>query len=149
MNIFSFLRKKKVFFSAADNQQIVEAIRQAERETSGEIRIYVESENPYMDAIERAKEIFFDLKMEHTQERNAVLLYIAMDHRELALFADEGIYNRAGAVYWDNAVKNMIALFAKDNINDGIELCIRQIGETLREKFPYEASTDKNELSDH
>ncbi len=142
------LFKKREFFSAADKAQIVEAIRMAEKETSGEIRIYVESKNSYVDAIDRAAEIFFKLKMQETVERNAVLLYIAMDHHELALFADEGIYKKAGAEYWNNAVKNMLVQFTKDNISNGIEQCIRQIGETLKEKFPYSATDDKNELPD-
>ena len=142
------LFKKREFFSAADKAQIVEAIRMAEKETSGEIRIYVESKNSYVDAIDRAAEIFFKLKMQETVERNAVLLYIAMDHHELALFADEGIYKKAGAEYWNNAVKNMLVQFTKDNISNGIEQCIRQIGETLKEEFPYSATDDKNELPD-
>ena len=96
MGIFSFFKKRE-FFSAQDKEQIIEAIRKAEKETSGEIRIYVEGKNPFMDAIDRAAEIFFKLKMQETDHRNAVLLYIAMDHHELALFADEGIYQKAGA----------------------------------------------------
>jgi len=142
------LFKKKEFFSAQDKEQIVEAIRKAEKETSGEIRIYVESKNAYVDAIDRAAEVFFKLKMQNTDHRNAVLLYIAMDHHELALFADEGIYQKAGAAYWDNAVKNMIAQFTKENISNGIVQCVKQIGETLKEKFPYIPSEDKNELPD-
>lgn len=147
MGIFSFF-KKRAFFSAADNAQIVEAIRLAEKQTSGEIRIYVESKNSYVDAIDRAAEVFFKLKMQKTEHRNAVLFYIAMDHKELAIFADEGIYQQAGADYWNNAVKMMISKFSKENISDGIEECVRMIGETLKEKFPYDAVTDKNELPD-
>ncbi len=142
------LFKKKEFFSAEEKAQIVEAIRMAEKETSGEIRIYVESKNPFVDAIDRATEIFFKLKMQNTDHRNAVLLYIAMDHQELALFADEGIYQKAGAEYWNAAVKNMIAQFTKENISNGIEQCVKQIGETLKEKFPYSPTEDKNELPD-
>ena len=142
------LFKRREFFSAADKTQIVEAIRKAEKETSGEIRIYVESKNPFMDAIDRAAEIFFKLKMHETDHRNAVLLYIAMDHHELALFADEGIYQKAGKEYWDNAVKNMLSQFTKENISNGIEQCIAQIGQTLKEKFPYIPTEDKNELPD-
>lgn len=142
------LFKKREFFTPADKAQIVEAIRLAEKETSGEIRIYVEGKNTYVDAIDRASEIFFKLKMQETLHRNAVLLYIAMDHHQLALFADEGIYQKAGAAYWDAAVKNMISQFTKDNISNGIEQCIKQIGETLKEKFPYIPTEDKNELPD-
>ena len=145
--MFSFFKKRE-FFSAEDKEQIVQAIRMAEKETSGEIRIYVESKNPFMDAIDRAAEIFFKLKMQETDHRNAVLLYIAMDDHELALFADEGIYQKAGAAYWDTAVKNMLSQFTKENISNGIEQCIAQIGQTLKEKFPYIPTEDKNELPD-
>ena len=147
MGIFPFFKKKE-FFSAADKEQIVACIRMAEKETSGEIRIFVESKNPFMDPVDRAAEIFFKLKMQKTEHRNAVLLYVAMDHQELALFADEGIYQKAGAAYWNNAVKNMTTHFTKDNISNGIEQCVRQIGQTLKEKFPYSPEDDKNELPD-
>lgn len=142
------LFKKKEFFSAKDKEQIVEAIRMAEKETSGEVRIYVESKNAFVDPVDRAAEVFFKLKMQDTEHRNAVLLYIAMKDKQLALFADEGIYQKAGKAYWDEAVKNMLAQFTKDNISNGIEQCVRQIGETLKEKFPYIPTEDKNELPD-
>lgn len=147
MGIFSFF-KKRAFFSDADKAQIIHAIRVAEKETSGEIRIYVESKNAYVDAIDRAAEVFFKLKMQKTDHRNAVLLYIAMDHHELALFADEGIYQKVGSEYWNVAVKKMLSEFTKDNISNGIEQCILQVGQTLKEKFPYIATEDKNELPD-
>ena len=148
MGIFSFLHKPKEFFSAKDKEQIVQAIRNAERETSGEIRVYVESRNPLVNVMERAAEIFFNLKMQQTDDRNAVLLYIAIKDKELALFGDEGIYKRVGAEYWNNEVKNMISQFSKDNISNGIEQCIQHIGQTLKEKFPYNTTTDRNELPD-
>lgn len=148
MGIFSFFSKPKSFFSAKDNEQIVQAIRNAERETSGEIRIYVESRNPFVDVMDRAAEIFFQLKMDKTDDRNAVLLYIAIKDKELALFGDEGIYKKVGAEYWNAEVKNMIAQFSSENISNGIEQCIQHIGQTLKEKFPYNSDTDKNELPD-
>ena len=148
MGIFSFLHKPKEFFSAKDKEQIVQAIRNAERETSGEIRVYIESRNPLVNVMERAAEIFFNLKMQQTDDRNAVLLYIAIKDKELALFGDEGIYKRVGAEYWNNEVKNMISQFSKDNISNGIEQCIQHIGQTLKEKFPYNTTTDRNELPD-
>ena len=100
MGILSFLHKPKEFFSAEDKEQIVQAIRNAERETSGEVRIYVESRNPMVNVMDRAAEIFFKLKMQNTDDRNAVLLYIAMKDRELALFGDEGIYRKTGVGFW-------------------------------------------------
>lgn len=147
MGLFPFFRKKE-FFSVADKAQIVDAIRAAEKETSGEVRVYVESKNPFVDPIDRAAQIFYKLKMQETDHRNAVLLYIAMDHKELALFADEGIYQKTGEEYWNNAVKRMISQFTRDNISNGIEQCVKQIGQTLKEKFPYIPTEDKNELPD-
>ncbi|MEO6671509.1 MAG: TPM domain-containing protein [Ferruginibacter sp.] len=148
MGILSIFQKKKQFFPAAEQAQIVKAIQAAERTTSGEIRVFVESKNPFMNPLDRASEIFFKLKMEKTDNRNAVLLYIAMDSHELALFADQGIYEKVGAKYWDDAVQKMLSHFVKDDIANGIEQCIMQIGATLTEKFPYMGTADKNELPD-
>ena len=148
MGIFSFLKKKTTFFTAEEQALIVKAIQASEKTTSGEIRIFVESKNPFVDPLDRASEIFFKLKMQNTVHRNAVLLYIAMDSHELALFADQGIYEKVGAAYWDNAVKNMLAEFQRDHITKGIEDCVRMIGATLTEKFPYISTEDKNELPD-
>ena len=140
--------KKKEFFSAKEKEQITEAVRMAEKETSGEIRVYVESKNALVDPVERAKEVFLQLKMQETTHRNAVLLYIAMDHREVALFADDGIYKEVGKEFWEHAVKEMIMHFRENNLSHGIEHCIKKIGQTLKEKFPYDESTNKNELPD-
>jgi uncharacterized membrane protein len=148
VKLFSFFKKKRQFFSAEDNKQIVDCIRIAEKETSGEIRVFVESKNAFVDVLDRAKEIFFDLKMDKTDDRNAVLLYVALDDKEVALFADEGIYKRVGYAYWDAAVKNMLQYFTSDNISNGIEKCVLQIGETLKKEFPFDADTDRNELPD-
>jgi len=142
------LFKKKEFFSAAQKERIVAAIRDMERRTSGEIRIYVESKNPLLDPIDRAAQVFFKLKMQETEERNAVLLYIATKHKELALFADEGIYKATGQDYWNNAVKDMIARFDGNDICEGVVQCVKQVGHTLCEKFPYDSTEDRNELPD-
>ena len=79
------LFKKKEFFSAPQKERIVAAIHEMEQQTSGEIRVYVESKNPMVDPLERAAQVFHNLQMEKTGARNAVLLYIATRHRELAV----------------------------------------------------------------
>ena len=147
MAIFSFF-KKKAFFSDHQKHQIEDTIRKAEKKTSAEIRVFVESHNYLVDPLERAKEVFLLLNMDKTAKRNAVLIYIAIKHRELALFADEGIYNLVGKDFWNHAVQEMIKHFKSDNIVKGIENCIEQIGQTLKDKFPYDAGTDENELPD-
>ena len=139
--------KKREFFTPKQQQQMVDAIRNAEKNTSGEVRVFIESKCKYVDPVERAKEIFFSLKMENTKDRNAVLLYLALDDHQLALFADEGIYQRLGAEYWNVEVKKIISAFTKDNYTGGICLVVEDIGDALTAEFPY-ASDDKNELPD-
>ena len=140
--------KKKTFFTDAEKQRVVEAIRSAEQRTSGEVRVYVESRNAYMDPMDRAAEIFYNLKMDKTDDRNAVLLYIAVNDKQLALFGDEGIYKATGAEYWNNAVRNMLMEIKAHDIIGGMVHCIATVGEALSEKFPYNKLEDKNELPD-
>jgi uncharacterized membrane protein len=147
MSIFP-LFKKAEYFTAEEKLRIVDAIRAAEQQTSGEVRVYIESKNAYVDPMDRAAEVFYDLKMDKTDNRNAVLLYIAMKDKQLALFGDEGIYNATGATYWNDAVKEMIANISAQHITEGIVNCIHNIGQTLKEKFPFDRVTDKNELPD-
>ncbi|MBU3714075.1 MAG: TPM domain-containing protein [Ferruginibacter sp.] len=145
--MFTF-RKKKSFFNKEENEKIISAIRDAEKNTSGEIRLFVESKNAYMNPIDRAAEIFFNLEMQKTQQRNGVLIYIAIKSRELAIFADEGIHQMLGTTYWKVSVANMIEEFKQNHISDGIIKSILSIGKTLAEKFPYDGAEDKNELPD-
>lgn len=145
--MFSF-GKKRIFFNEEDRKLIVEAIRQAEQRTSGEIRVYVESRCKYVDAIDRAVEIFYHLKMDKTDDRNAVLLYLAMKDRQLAVFGDEGIHQRLGQEYWDKVIQKLIADFNKNNFALGIRQSVATIGEALHDHFPFDKDTDKNELPD-
>jgi uncharacterized membrane protein len=86
--------------------------------------------------------------MDKTDDRNAVLLYVAMKDKQLVLFGDEGIYNATGPDFWNNAVKEMISNFTKEDVVGGIIQCILAVGKTLHEKFPYNKDEDKNELPD-
>jgi uncharacterized membrane protein len=141
-------QKSKALLSEEDNRLIVKAIRHAEKRTSGEVRVFVESKCRFMDAIDRAAELFFSLKMENTEDRNAVLVYVAIKDKQLAVFADEGIYKRTGPDYWNNVVKEMLSTFNKEDYGKGIADCVIQIGEALTSHFPYDSDTDKNELPD-
>ena len=143
-----FLFKKKEFFTDEDKQLIVEAVQNAERRTSGEIRVFVEHRCRYVNAIDRAIEIFENLQMHKTQLRNAVLVYVAIKDRQLAVFGDEGIHNKVGNEYWANEVVKMIHAFNRENIAQGIAQCVKNIGEALCTHFPYDKDTDKNELPD-
>ena len=147
MSLFSFF-KKKDFFTEEEKLQIVEAVRKAERSTSGEVRVFVENRCSYMDAIDRAKEIFAELKMNETADRNAVLVYIALKDKQLAVFGDEGIHSKLGNDYWNAEVKKMLGNFNRENYAEGIKEVVTDIGEALTQLFPYNNDTDKNELPD-
>ena len=86
--------------------------------------------------------------MHETANRNGVLVYVAMVHKELAVFADEGIYNKAGQQFWNNAVHTMMSEFKKDNYAEGLAEVITKTGQLLKYHFPYDVATDKNELPD-
>jgi uncharacterized membrane protein len=147
--MLSFLKpKQQKFFSADEEEKILSAIRTAEKETSGEVRLFIENKCRFVDPLDRAAEIFLQLKMNETANRNAVLVYVAKKHRQLAVFADEGIYKKAGAAFWDNAVLLMLKEFKNENYAEGLIEVIQKIGQSLKTHFPYDASTDKNELPD-
>jgi uncharacterized membrane protein len=140
--------KKKPFFTADEQQQIVDAVRAAEIQTSGEIRVYVESRCRYVNPLDRAAEVFSGLKMENTEARNAALVYVALKDRQLALYGDKGIHEKVGDVFWNENVKAMLSHFNKKNYVDGLVRIVNEIGEALRNHFPYNKDTDKNELPD-
>lgn len=126
----------------------MEAVRWAEQRTSGEVRVFVESRCKYVNALDQAVEIFAELKMDQTQDRNAVLVYIAIKDRQLAVFGDEGIHQKVGNEYWTREVAAMISAFNHEHIADGIRNCVLHIGEALHAYFPYDKDIDKNELPD-
>jgi len=147
--MFSLFKKKAVdYFSAEQKEQIVEAIRAAELKTSGEVRIYIESHCTYIDPLRRAKELFESLNMHQTEARNAVLVYVAMKDKQLAVFGDEGIHQKVGDAFWNTEVKKMLSHFNQQNYATGIANIIQEIGTALQTHFPYNALTDKNELPD-
>lgn len=141
-------QKQKEFFTEEEKARLVSAIQQAEQRTSGEIRIFVESRCRFVDPVDRAKEIFLQLQMAKTQERNATLIYIAFDDHQLAVLGDEGIHQKVGQAYWEGEVTKMISEFKSEHIVEGISQVVYDIGEALQQHFPFERSTDKNELPD-
>ena len=143
-----FGKKQKEYFTQAEKDAIVAAIQKAEQRTSGEIRIYVESNCELVNPVHRAKEIFYQLKMDQTASRNGVLLYLAMEDHQLAVFGDEGIHQKVGHAFWLKEVEMMISEFKEKHFIEGICHIIEDIGEALLTHFPYDGTTDKNELPD-
>lgn len=143
-----FPSRIKHFFSPEENQHIVSAIREAERLTSGEIRVYIESHCRFVDPVDRAIELFYGLKMEKTEQRNGVILYIAIKDHQLAIYGDEGIHQKVGKAFWNKVVQHILSEFNATHYGDGIAHILKEIGEVLHEHFPYHSDTDRNELPD-
>jgi uncharacterized membrane protein len=140
--------KRKEFFSPDEQERIVNAIRLAEQQTSGEIRVYTESRCRFVDPLDRAAEVFWGLKMDMTKDRNGVLVYIAMKDRQFAILADQGIHEKVGQAFWNAEVSVMKKHFSNALPADAIEAVISDVGQALRTHFPYDRATDKNELPD-
>lgn len=145
---FNPFAKRKEFFSPNEQERIVNAIRLAEQQTSGEIRVYTESRCRFVDPLDRAAEVFWGLKMDMTKDRNGVLVYIAMKDRQFAILADQGIHEKVGQTFWNEEVSVMKKHFSNALPADAIEAVITDVGQALRTHFPYDRSTDKNELPD-
>lgn len=141
-------RKKKDFFAVDDKQRVIEAIRVAEQKTSGEIRIFVESRCRFVDPLDRAAELFWSLQMDRTKDHNAVLIYLAWKDHQVAIYADKGIHEKMGEIFWRKEVIAMTTHFQENHYADALVEVIKDIGEALYIHFPYVREIDKNELPD-
>lgn len=140
--------KSNSFFSSTENARIIQAIREAEQRTSGEIRIYIENRCRFVDPLDRAAEIFWGLKMDHTVYRNSVLLYVAIKDHQFAIFADEGIHEKLSSEFWQKEVNVMSRHFRENHYLEALLRVIADMGEVLHQKFPFDSASDKNELPD-
>jgi uncharacterized membrane protein len=140
--------KLKSLFSVNESTRIVDAIRNAEQQTSGEVRVFIESRCRFVDPLDRAAEIFWSLKMDQTVYRNAVLLYVAVKDHQFAIFADAGIHQKLGDDFWQKEVNLMSRHFRENHYLDAILLVINELGQALHSHFPYDPNADKNELPD-
>lgn len=147
MSILPFSRKKE-FFSFDEKESILQAIRNAEQKTSGEVRVYVESHCRFVDPLDRAAEIFWGLKMDMTQDRNGVLVYVAMRDHQFAVLADQGIHEKVGQEFWNKEVALMTQHFKAAHPAEAIVQVVNDVGAALHTHFPYDRDTDKNELPD-
>lgn len=136
----------KTFFNDGEKSIIVDAIRQAESQTSGEIRVHVEN-FCFGNEVKRAQKVFDKLGMSATKERNGVLVYIAVGHRKIAIVGDKGIHEKLGDAYWQELVQSLIAQFRAGKKAEGLAASIMECGRQLSRFFPR-LHDDTNELSD-
>lgn len=140
------MSKVEDFLTASQEQEIIEAIRLAEQNTSGEIRVHLETTSE-KEPIERAKEVFYYLKMDATEQQNGVLFYVAVDDKKFSILGDKGIDNVVPDNFWEGVKNLVINEFKKGNYSQGLKLGILETGVKLKQYFPYQKN-DKNELPD-
>lgn len=135
----------KLFFTQQEQDELIGAIKSAELNTSGEIRVHVEP-SCTINPEERAKLVFTQLGMHSTEKQNGVLIYLAYESKVFAIIGDKGIHEKVGFTFWDVERDTMKNYFSKSEYLKGLVLVIGDIGMKLKEFFPYQ-SDDTNELS--
>jgi uncharacterized membrane protein len=139
------MSKVEDFLKPEEEQAVVEAIRIAEKNTSGEIRVHLEKKTskPHYD---RALEVFNELKMHETQLKNGVLIYVAVKDKNFVICGDKGINDVVAINFWDSTKDIMATHFKNGNFKQGLIDGIMMAGEQLKKHFPHQEN-DTNELS--
>ena len=133
-------------FDESARLQILAEIKEAEKNTSGEIRLFIEDDCGE-NVLDRAAFIFKELEMHKTKERNGVLFYLATDSRQFAILGDQGIHSKVEKDFWHTIKHEMQNYFTEGDFLKGLTNGIKISGEALKKYFPYHKN-DKNELSD-
>jgi len=139
------LDKVEAFLTTSEEQEVIEAIRIAELNTSGEIRVHIEKTSKG-DATNRSLEVFYMLKMDNTKLQHAVLIYVAVEEKTFVIYGDKGINDVVSKNFWDSTKDIMQSHFKTGNFKQGLVDGIIKSGEQLKKFFPYNAS-DTNELT--
>jgi uncharacterized membrane protein len=139
------MSKVEDFLTATEEQEIVEAIRLAEKNTSGEIRVHIEKTTS-IAAFDRALEVFHLLKMDNTKLQNGVLIYVAVNDHSFVICGDKGIDAVVPDDFWDSTRDAMQQQFRDGNFKQGLIDGIKRAGQKLQHYFPWE-DDDTDELS--
>ena len=140
--------RTKEFLSQLDHDRIVGAIKAAEANTSGQIRVYVQRGKLETDPVIAAQEQFQKLGMQATRERNGVLIFVAPRARKFAVIGDEGVHRECGDEFWQRLVERMRVHFRNENFTDALVEAIEETGKLLARHFP-KTSASTNELPDN
>ncbi len=133
------------FLSEEEEQEIIQAILKAEENTSGEIRVHIEP-HTRIDHFERAKAVFYMLKMDNTKDANGVLIYVAVNDRKFVIYGDHGINKVVPTDFWNTTRDAIQTQFKAGNYKQGIIDGILTAGKALATHFPWQHG-DINELS--
>ncbi len=136
----------KKFFSSDEEKLIIDSIKKAEKQTSGEIRLHLEKKVTG-DIFKFAVKKFDKLEMYKTKDKNGCLIVLDLTNKKFAIIGDKGIYEKSGKNFWNAAADILKKHFAENKFAEGLSLAICEIGIKLKTNFPYQ-SDDINELSD-
>jgi len=139
------MSKIEDFLTAQEEQEIVKAIRVAEKNTSGEIRVHLEKSSK-IDVFNRAMEVFHLLKMDNTKQQNGVLIYVAVDDKTFVIYGDKGINDVVDKDFWNSTKDAIQEQFKIGNFKQGLIDGILKAGIALEKNFPWHHN-DTNELS--
>jgi uncharacterized membrane protein len=135
------------YFITEDIEAVTQAIKDAEKDTSGEIRVHIEEFCTKRNVLDRAAKVFAELKIHKTELRNGVLIYLAFRDKKFAIIGDKGINRVVEPTFWDSTRDIMQEHFRKSEFTLGLVHGIQKAGEQLKKYFPYQID-DINELSD-
>lgn len=141
------MNKVESFFTAAQEQEIISAIQKVEQKTVGEIRVHLELHSP-IPALERAKEIFYEIGMDKTQDKTGVLIYVAVGSHLLAIVGDKQINDHIPDADWVKHLQQLQNHFVNNEAATGLITTIEAIGDKLATYFPSQKK-NPNELSDN
>jgi uncharacterized membrane protein len=139
--------KTKEFLNKLEHNRVVQAIRDAEAKTSGEIRVYIQRGSLKGDVLAAAQKRFHKLGLHRTHERNAVLIFVAPRAHKFAVVGDRAIHEKCGEEFWQRLVEGMRAHFKNEKFSHAIVEAIEETGKVLAAHFPKTRAA-RNELSD-
>jgi uncharacterized membrane protein len=139
--------RSKEFLSKLEHDRIVQAIRESESKTSGEIRVYVQRGKFKADPLVVAQKKFQRLQMHKTVERNAVLIFVAPREHKFAVVGDRAIHEKCGDEFWQRIVEGMRTHFQNEKFSRALIEAIAEIGKLLAAHFPKTLG-NANELPD-
>ncbi len=137
-------KSPKRFFSPEAEDRITTAIADAEARSSGEIRVHIERRSRGT-AMQRAEQLFLDLKMDKTRDRNGVLIYLATEDHRFAIIGDSGVDRIVHSKFWEEAREGLEVYFKRAAFEEGIIELVQRVGSILEEHFPRKED-DTNEL---
>jgi len=134
------------FLSKSGKEMVLEAVSDAEKNSSGEIRLHIE-DSCDEDVLDHAAFIFEKLEMHKTKLRNGVLFYVSIEPHGFAILGDVGINQKVADDFWDKIKDHVIGRFKNQQYAEGLSEGIVMAGEQLKAHFPF-SKNDLNELTD-